>query len=134
MHGVRSGLEDTVAKDLIARGVGYTYESEKLKYTVPASLHTYTPDFKLSNGLIVETKGRFTAADRKKMLAVKKAHPDLDIRFVFSNSRTRITKTSKTTYGDWCIKNGFVYADKIVPNEWVQPDLRTEMISVSRTP
>lgn len=118
VHGVRSGLEDKVAQDLISRGVEYEYEKHKLKYNVPASLHTYTPDFVLGNGVIVETKGRFTTADRKKMLHVKAAHPERDIRMVFSNSRTKLNKGSKTSYADWCVKNGFPFADKIIPEDW----------------
>ena len=120
MHGVRSGLEDAICQDLITRGVPYEYEKLKLKYTVPASIHTYTPDIELKdNGVIVELKGRFTAADRKKMLQVKRDHPDKDIRMVFSNSKTKLNKGSKTTYGDWCEKHGFPYADKRIPEDWL---------------
>ena len=48
--------------------------------------------------IIIETKGRFVTADRQKMLLVKEQYPDLDIRFVFSNPNSRISKKSKTTY------------------------------------
>jgi hypothetical protein len=87
-------------------------------YIIPASEHTYNPDFKLPNGIIIETKGRFVIADRKKHLLVKQQHPELDIRFVFTNSKNKINKKSKTTYADWCEKNGFKYADKEIPEEW----------------
>ena len=60
-------------------------------------IRTYTPDFELPNGIIIESKGRFVAADRKKHLLVQKQHPELDIRFVFSNSKAKISKGSKTT-------------------------------------
>jgi len=120
MHGVRSGLEDKVCQDLSARGVKYEYESVKLRYTRPASEHTYTPDIVLPNHVILELKGRLTVQDRQKMILVKKQHSDLDIRFVFSNSKTKISKGSKTTYADWCIKNGFPYCDKTVPDEWLK--------------
>ena len=53
------------------------------------------------------------------MILVKQQHPELDIRFVFSNSRQKISKQSKTTYGMWCEKHGFLYADKTVPQEWL---------------
>ena len=69
--------------------------------------------------LVIETKGRFVTADRQKHLLVKEQHPDLDVRFVFQNSRARISKTSKTTYADWCNKHGFTFADKRVPEEWL---------------
>ena len=117
--GYRSGLEDDIAKQLEAMRVKYTYEELKISYTVPESKHKYTPDFQLPNGIIVETKGRFVTADRKKHLLVKQQHPELDIRFVFSNPRCRISKISKTTYADWCDKYGFKYAAKMIPEEWI---------------
>jgi hypothetical protein len=57
--------------------------------------------------------------DRKKHLLVKEQNPNLDIRFLFQNSKNKINKGSKTTYADWAIKNGFKFADKIVPDEWI---------------
>ena len=118
-HGYKSGLEALVAEQLTKLGVPVLYETFKILYVLPETLHKYTPDYKLPNGIIIETKGRFLVADRKKHLFVKEQHPDLDIRFVFTNSRAKITKTSKTTYGQWCEKNGFKYADTLIPSEWL---------------
>ena len=117
-HGYRSGLEDRISDQLKSLGVPFEYEKLKLKYAVNET-RTYTPDFKLSNGIIIESKGRFVAADRKKHLLVKQQHPHLDIRFVFSNSKAKISKGSKTNYGDWCDKNGFLYDDKLIPEGWI---------------
>lgn len=118
--GFRSGLEVKVAEQLKGSGVAVEYETTKIKYVVPESVHTYTPDFVLPNGIIVETKGRFVVADRKKHLLIQKQHPDKDIRFVFTNSNNKISKSSKTSYADWCRKNGFIFADKKVPDEWLK--------------
>ena len=118
-YGFRSGLEERVAEQLDQLGVSYTYEKVKLKYIRPASEHIYTPDFVLASGIIVETKGRFLLADRMKHLMVKKHNPELDIRFVFSNSNARISKASKTTYAMWCRKNGYKFSDKTIPEEWI---------------
>lgn len=118
-YGFRSGLEERIAEQLDKAGIEYTYEKVKLNYIKPASKHVYTPDFVLANGIIVETKGRFLPADRQKHILVKRHNPTLDIRFVFSNSKARISKISKTTYADWCIKNGFKFADKTIPEEWL---------------
>lgn len=118
-YGFRSGLEERIAEQLDQLGVSYTYEKVKLKYIRPASEHIYTPDFVLANGIIVETKGRFLLADRMKHLMVKKHNPELDIRFVFSNSNARISKASKTTYAMWCRKHGYKFADKTIPEEWL---------------
>ena len=119
-YGFKSGLEENISVQIESKGIKVEYESEKVSYTIPASQHTYNPDFKLPNGIFVETKGRFVAADRKKHLLVKSQNPTLDIRFVFSNSKNKITKTSKTTYGDWCDKNGIKYADKVIPDSWFE--------------
>ena len=117
-YGFKSGLEETISQQIESQGIKVEYETEKVPYIIPASNHTYSPDFKLPNGIRVETKGRFVAADRKKHLLVKEHNPHMDIRFVFSNSKNKINKKSKTTYGDWCEKNGYKYADKIIPIEW----------------
>jgi hypothetical protein len=117
-YGFKSGLEETISQQIESQGIKVEYETEKVPYIIPASNHTYSPDFKLPNGIRIETKGRFVAADRKKHLLVKEHNPHLDIRFVFSNSKNKISKKSKTTYGDWCEKNGYKYADKIIPIEW----------------
>jgi hypothetical protein len=117
--GYRSGLEETISLQLTSLKVPVLYETEKVKYEVN-EVRTYTPDFKLPNGIIIESKGRFVAADRKKHLLIQKQHLFLDIRFVFSNSRAKIAKGSKTTYGDWCDKHGFLYADKLIPEEWIK--------------
>jgi len=119
-HGFRSGLEEETSKFLTDNDAKFTYEEMKIKYLQPATERQYTPDFVLENGIIIETKGRFLVADRKKHLLIKRQHPHLDIRFVFSNSKQKLNKASRTTYADWCIKNGFQYADKEVPVHWIK--------------
>lgn len=118
-EGFRSGLEDEVAKQLLILGIEPKYEELTIPYTKPARVHKYTPDFQLPNGIIIETKGRFVTADRQKHLLIKAQHPELDIRFVFSNPNARISKKSTTTYADWCRKNGFLFAHRRIPEEWI---------------
>jgi hypothetical protein len=117
-HGYRSGLEDNVSASLKRRKCKADYESIKIEWE-DLAYRTYTPDFLLPNGIIIETKGRFTPEDRRKHLEIKSQHPHLDIRFVFTSSRGKLRKGSKTSYADWCEKHGFLYADKDVPNEWI---------------
>jgi hypothetical protein len=118
--GYRSGLEEKIAASLTLRHVPFEFEGSKIKYVKPVTNHTYTWDFKLPNGIIVESKGRFDTADRKKHLLIQDQHPDHDIRFVFSNPNSRISKTSKTTYAKWCETNGFKYAQKDIPQSWIE--------------
>ena len=111
-YGFRSGLEIAISQELDANSVKYKYEKVKLEYTKPQKAHTYTPDFYLEEqNIFIETKGLFTSADRQKMRLVKEQHPEKDIRFVFSNSRSRISKKSSTTYAMWCEKYGFKYGN-----------------------
>lgn len=119
-RGYRSGLEDNIAKQLKRLNAGGEYEPFKIPYFIPKSNHTYTPDFVLPNGIVIESKGRFTIEDRKKHLLCKEQHPDMDLRFVFSSSKSKLRKGSKTTLAMWCDRNGFLYADKLVPEAWLQ--------------
>ena len=118
-YGYRSGLEHKLSEYLDSLKHEYNYESIKIEWE-DLTYRTYTPDFILSNGIIVETKGRFITADRKKHLCIKKQHPSLDIRFVFTNSRNKLSKGAKSTYGQWCIKHGFRYYDRIIPEDWLK--------------
>ena len=123
----RSGLEGRVREDLDERGVKYEYETLKLPYVKQIcpkckeeiKMGTYIPDFILGN-LIVEVKGRFTAEDRKKHVAVRKLNPERDIRILFQRDQ-KISKNSKTRYSDWCEAQGIIYAiGEAVPEEWLQ--------------
>ncbi len=118
-HGYRSGLEHALSLYLDNLKVSYGYENMKIEWE-DLAYRTYTPDFTLDNGIIIETKGLFTAADRRKHLCIKKQHPELDIRFVFTNSRSKLRKGAKSNYGEWCIKYGFRYYDRIIPEDWLK--------------
>ena len=131
---MRSKLEERVAQQLEFKGIDYEYEPRlrKVPYTVPESNHKYTPDFiirtKSGNEIYLEPKGIWDLADRRKHLYLRQQHPELDIRFVFQRSKTRIRKGSNTTYADVC--NGLTrkpfkgvvwkYCDGLVPDEWLE--------------
>lgn len=117
-EGYRSGLEDSVAQQILSKGLDVSYETPESRITYQKKASTYTPDFVLPNGIIIETKGRFLASDRTKHLLIQKQHPEKDIRFVFSNSRQKLYKGAKSTYADWCTRYGFQYADKLIPENW----------------
>lgn len=116
----RSRLEKKINDHLKAAGIEFKYESEKLEYTVPERTAKYLPDFKLANGIYVEAKGWLQAKDRQKMILVKNAHPDKDIRIVFERASNAIYKGSKTSYAKWATDHGFQYADKgVIPQSWL---------------
>lgn len=116
----RSKFELRVGKQLFNKKVPFEYERVKIKFQQPPKNRTYTPDFILPNGIIIEAKGRLTVKARQKHEWVKKQHPDLDIRFLFQRAKNPIYKGSKTTYADWAEKNGFKWAEKRIPEEWLK--------------
>jgi hypothetical protein len=118
-HGYRSGFEHKVSDQLSEAKVPYGYEDTVISYIKPETKHTYTIDFTLPNGILVETKGRWVLEDRKKHLLIKQQHPELDIRMVFQSARTKIRKGSKTSYGDFCDKHGILWAEKNIPDSWL---------------
>lgn len=97
----RSGLEKAVATSLTQRGIPVRFEQTKIKYEVPARMASYLLDFELPNGIIVETKGRFDSDDRRKHLLIKASHPDLDIRFLFSNPNAFIGSQKSGAFRAW---------------------------------
>jgi len=123
-HGYRSGLEDTISKQITSAGLQVEYETDKIEYEVPLRKAKYTPDFKLptkTGGFFyVETKGIFDLEDRKKHQFIREQHPGIDLRFVFSNANHKLYKGSKTTYANWCDKHNFVWAHKTIPDEWLR--------------
>lgn len=115
----RSQFEANFARNLRERKIASLYEQDTIQY-IPKP-RTYTPDFYIKEGdFYVETKGRFFATDRTKHLLIKEQHPDIDIRFVFLNAKNKLDKRSRTTYAQWCEKNGFLYSEKRMPEEWMK--------------
>lgn len=117
-YGWRSGLEKQVGDQLKVAGIVYEYEGLTIPYRVEET-RKYTPDFVLFNGIVVETKGRWVTADRKKLKLIKQQYPHLDIRLVFSNPNARISKASKTTYAKFAADHGFPYAKQFIPEAWL---------------
>jgi hypothetical protein len=113
----RSKLEERLATLLTTLGISYEYESEKVSYTIQ---HNYTPDFVLPNHTYLEAKGYWDAADRRKILAVKKDNPDMDLRMVFQSPYNTISKKSKTTYAMWCEKHNIPWTSyHDIPLDWL---------------
>ena len=131
--GYRSAAEEKVADHLTALSVGFSYESLKLNYEKPVrkgkckdcdgkkvvKVATYTPDFVLDNGRIIEYKGRLTATDRSKLIAVRNSNPDTKIHLLFG-SDNKLQKNSEKRYSDWATANGFDYAIGNPPKRWLR--------------
>ena len=113
----RSGLEERVADLLSGLGISYEYKSKKISYVIQ---HHYTPDFILPNHTVLECKGYWDAADRRKIKKVKEDNPDLDLRMVFQSPYNTISKKSKTTYAQWCERHGIPWTHfHDIPLDWL---------------
>lgn len=109
----KSGLENKFQEACKLKGWDLPYEANKIKYVIPASNHTYTPDFTVTSNVYIETKGLWTGADRKKAVFIKEQHPDITILYVLQRNQ-KLSKKSTTTYLDWAAKNGLdvcIYAN-----------------------
>ena len=136
LDGYRSKLEENVGSQLERAGVPFAFESEWVKYTIPQRDAKYLPDFVLTKRdgtkIYIEAKGAFgfdpkankqrrsSAEERQKLILIKEQHPGIDIRLVFSNSQKTIYKGSPTTYAKWAITHGFPWADKTIPEAWLE--------------
>ena len=114
----RSKLEERVADLLSSLKIDYDYETTKVSYQIQ---HIYTPDFLLPyKHLLLECKGYWDAADRRKIKTVKEQNPDLDLRMVFQSPYNKISKKSKTTYAQWCERHDIPWTSfHDIPLEWL---------------
>lgn len=123
IHGFRSGFENIISDSLTEKQIPFTYESEKISYIIPERAAKYTPDFVLikkdGTKMYIESKGRLLPDDKKKMQLIKVQYPNLDIRILFSSGKTKMSKKSKTTYAMWAEKLRFPWAEKIIPEAWL---------------
>lgn len=114
--GFKSAFERSIAAALTSHKVKWAYEDTKVQYVLNGE---YNPDFHLlDSDVFVEAKGLLDRESKRKMLAVKRQHPELDIRFLFMDANKKIPG-SKQTHGQWATKNEFIWAEgTIIPEEW----------------
>ncbi len=109
---VRNKFEDRIYLFLKKKRVKFKYESEKIPYVIAGH---YIPDFILDTPLgkvYIETKGYLRPEHKRKMAAVKRQHPELDLRILFYSHNDKNIK--------WAEKNGLKYAISEIPPEWLK--------------
>ena len=114
--GFRNQFEEKLASFLEEKRVAFEYETLILSYTLEGK---YKPDFILPNGIIIEAKGFFRTHAQRALRAVKKAHPELDIRLVFFNQNQKVQGSKLKCY-EWAVKHKFKFADKTIPESWIK--------------
>jgi hypothetical protein len=103
----RSKLELQFEEILKEYEAEYGYEVTKIPYTIPAKAHTYTVDWTILNGVLIETKGWIKDYDeRMKYEQIKKEYPDIDLRFVFANPN-KFCGGTKMPHWKWAEKVGY---------------------------
>lgn len=132
----RSEYERRQARRLELHGVVYEYEKRQLRFSEPIQGgvcpqcgsnevrkgRLYTPDFYFpETGIFVETKGRFTSADRTKMINVIKDSLE-DVRMVFMADNL-VRRGGKMRYSRWAELKGIQYAVGDIPLEWCKSEV-----------
>lgn len=117
----RSKFEQTIGEYL---GTNAVHEPERIYFTQPSKQRFYVPDFKTKGGAYIECKGKWDASDRIKHVWLREQHPDKRIAIIFQNSKVRLSKRSKTTYGEWATKNNLEWYDwkDVVSGELLKPN------------
>ena len=119
---MKQTFEQKVMSNLTAKGVEFEFEPHSLSYNVTRD---YIPDL-LIGDMYVEIKGYFRQDAQRKMRAVKKQHPEKDIRFLFQRANATIQGAkkrkdgTKMTCADWAERYGFKYAEgEEIPDKWI---------------
>lgn len=109
---LRNKFETRLHRQLKRAGVSFTYEGEKIPYVLSGH---YLPDFILNTPLgkvYIEAKGYLRPEHKRKLVAVKKQHPNIDLRILFYSSNKKYIK--------WAEKTGFKYAIETIPKDWLK--------------
>ena len=112
MPKTKNKFEERIYRQLKRAKVQFKYESERIPYIIAGH---YIPDFVLvtpSGKMYVETKGYLRPEHKRKMVAVKKLNPNLDIRILFYSFNKKYVK--------WATRYGFAWAIGSVPSEWMK--------------
>src|SRR6185437_8036165 len=131
--GYRSGEEERIAEWLTKQEIPFSYETVKLTYEKPVRKGVckkceatscvqrlvYTPDFCLENGTLIEFKGRLTSKDRTKLIAVKKANPDIRLVILFG-SDNKLAKNNAKRYSQWAVEHGFDFGIRVPAKRWLR--------------
>lgn len=112
MKKLKNKFETKLSNQLKRAKVSFKYETERIPYLIAGH---YIPDFIVetpTGKIYIEAKGYLRPEVKRKMVAVKKLNPQLDIRFVFYCERKAYIK--------WAVKCGFRYAIDTIPKEWLE--------------
>lgn len=139
-HEYRSKFEENLGARLDRERIPFDYEA--LCYTIQVAVPggvcqkcfgkdigrktKYTPDWffgriedDVAKGWVIESKGKFTGRDRKRVLALVTGFPELKFGMLFQRDN-KLSKTSETRYSEWCEKHGIPWAVGWFKPEWLK--------------
>lgn len=127
LNKLKSKLEVSGLKSLLSIKRKYKfnvdYETEELSYFIPKK---YVPDFiitfKDGRKMYIEMKGYLREEDKVKLVAVKRDHPDIDLRIVFQKDN-KVYRNPNFKYTDWAKKYGIPSAIGTPPSDWFRQEL-----------
>lgn len=108
---LKNKFEKRINRQLSRAKIPFNYETEKIPYTLARH---YIPDFIVettTRKIYIECKGYLRPEHKAKMVAVKRQHPEIDLRIVFYRYIEQYIK--------WADKHGFIWAIEKVPKEWL---------------
>ena len=109
---MKNKFEHKIYQQLKKSKLNFKYEAEKIPYVLARH---YIPDFKIqtSTGFVyVECKGYLRPEHKTKMVAVKKQHPEIDLRILFYSHNKKYIK--------WAEKIGIRWAIEKIPETWLK--------------
>ena len=112
MKSLKNKFEKKLFNQLKKAKVDFKYERERIPYIL---YRDYIPDFTISGEfgrIYIEAKGYLRPEHRSKMAAVKRQHPEKDIRIIFYSKNKKYIK--------WAEKLGYKYAIGNIPTEWLK--------------
>lgn len=112
-HGFDSWTELDLARNELA---GLEYHPDPIQFTIPASTHKYTPDFKHGKYLI-EVKGFIRSTDKRMYRCIAESAREQGYEFVFLFEKPQKPMTgakkrkdgTKLTHAEWSGKVGIAW-------------------------
>lgn len=108
---LKNKFEGKIFEALEKKRVRFKYEGKRLPYLIAGH---YLPDFPIElptgDWIYLETKGYFRPDAKRKLVAVKKLNPTIDIRLIFYAHREKDIR--------WAERYGFKWCVQEIPDEW----------------
>jgi len=116
----RSKLEGKVAEALYSFGVSASYEGYKLIWQdwANGNEYRYVPDFVLSDGTIIEAKGRYRFDHMERHESLLRTFPAIRLCIAFQCNNW-ISSDWDERYSDWCEDRGIEWTlGAEIPTNW----------------